>query len=478
MNRFIVMLPQSVIVGFCNGLAIVIGLAQLHPFKDPKTHHWKEGADFWCMLLICLSSMMAMEFLPKLGKYKFGYIFKVVPSSLLAIVVACFIEFAIIRPAALVTSEFDPLKPCLQKLDSNTCVGTMTIKDASEFTAETAFPVPFFVPYGSVNYDMSKTHNFDALTKIIIQGFLLCLVGSIESLLTSEVVESFTKTPSDGKKTLLATGVGNFLSGLMGGMGGNAMIGLSTVNCLNGGTGRLAPTVTALLILVCCVGAYPMLNLIPVAALAGIMLVVVLHTFKWFSLRYLLQLLPSPLRERFGIEKSLPAYEVVVILAVTILANWPAGTNIAYAVCAGTALSALGHAWSSSNAMAATVFMDGDKKIYDVGGPLSFAYANRLLKQFNPVTDPDVVEVRLSYAQAMDYTAMHVLKTIQASYEAHGKQFSVRPLAPGGRIEEHVQGDSENLAGAHGDQMLAKRVPITGAVRLQSTAYAGSQEVA
>merc|ERR1719189_2742746 len=188
------------------------------------------------------------------------------------------------------------------------------------------------------------------IQQIIVQGILLCLVGVIESLMTSEVVESFTKTPSNGDRTVLAMGVGNLISGFFGGMGGNAMIGLSPVNCLSGGRGRLGPSVTALGIFICVVGAYPVLNYIPVAALAGIMLVVVMHTFKWFSLTMIAaSLLPASVRDLFGdrLKRKVPRLEVAVIVVVTILANWP-GSNIAYAVGAGVAICSIGYSWRSS----------------------------------------------------------------------------------------------------------------------------------
>jgi len=142
----------------------------------------------------------------------------------------------------------------------------------------------------ATDYDLSKIFaSWDSVKNIAVQGLLLCTVGSIESLMTSEVVESYVKTPSNGQRTVFAMGIGNIISGFFGGMGGNAMIGLSTINVLNGGTSRIAPTTTALVVMAAVVGAYPILNFIPVAALAGIMLVVVIHTFKWFSLWPLLE---------------------------------------------------------------------------------------------------------------------------------------------------------------------------------------------
>jgi len=287
-------------------------------------------------------------------------------------------------------------------------------------------------------------------------------------LLTSEVVESFTRTPGNGQKTLLAMGAGNLLSGFFGGMGGNAMIGLSTVNCLGGGMGRLAPTTTALVILICVVGAYEVLNFIPVAALAGIMLVVVLHTFKWFSLKMLLTaVLPQSILEKMGLKRTVPRYEVFVIFAVTIVANFPKGTNIAYAVFVGSAISAWGYAWASGNAFSIRqeTTESGKKKIVSVDGPLFFTYANRLSKVLKPETDPAEVEVRVSssLASAIDYTGIHVLGAAAEGYQKLEKTFIVRSLNSNKEqwdLDSLNQPDSET--GATGSELVRVigKVPI------------------
>lgn len=408
LSRFITLLPSPVMIGFCNGLAIVIGLAQLHPFKDPETHCWRRGAELLWMLLICFTSMTVMEFLPKLP----FRLFKVVPSSLLAILAAVVIEFGIARPLGHRTN---------------------TIGDVSEFTSETAFPAPFFLKTPAAQYDLRPIITAEGIQKILVQGLLLSLVGSIESLMTSEVVESFTKTPSDGDRTVLAMGLGNMISGLLGGMGGNAMIGLSTVNCLNGGTGRLGPVVAAVGIMACVMGAYPLLNFIPVAALAGIMIVVVLHTFKWFSLTMVAAaLLPKCLRDRLGLQQKVPRIEVFVIVVVTILSNWPAGTNIAYAVGVGVAICAISYAWSSGKTFDVSISESGGTKYYDVTGPLFFAASNQLMKIMNPDDDPNLVEVRFGDSTSlMDYSAMEALHRISMSYKAKGKQVIFKSLCPG-----------------------------------------------
>jgi len=407
LSRFITLLPSPVMLGFCNGLAIVIGLSQIHPFSDPHTHHWKEGAEMIWMLVICFTSMAVMEFLPKIPLK----IFKVIPSSLLAIISAIVLEFAVVR---------------------NMGARTATIRDVSEFTLDTAFPIPFFISTDAVSYNLSSILTGDGISKIVIQGIFLCLVGSIESLMTAEVVESFTKEPGDGNRTVLAMGGANILSGFLGGMGGNAMIGLSTVNCLNGGKGRLGPCVTALGIMACVMGAYPLLNFIPVAALAGIMLVVVLHTFKWFTIPMILAaFLPKCLRNKLSLQRKVPRIDALVIIIVTVLCKWPAGTNIAVAVGVGVAICSMSYAWNSADTFEVIVSEEDGMKTYFIHGPFFFTSANRFLKILNPDNDPDQVEVVFSEATSLfDYSAMQAMNKISSEYKAKGKQILFKSLCP------------------------------------------------
>merc|ERR1712150_82854 len=149
-------------------------------------------------------------------------------------------------------------------------------------------------------------------------GLLLAIAGIVQGLLTTEVVYDFLKTPTNPTAVCLSCGVANVVSGFLGGMGGDAMIGLSTINCLNGGTGRLGPIVTALGIMCCMMGAYPLLNYIPVASLAGVMIVIVMHTFKWFSVPMVLAaLLPEGLRRRLGLPLKVDRWDMLIVATVT-----------------------------------------------------------------------------------------------------------------------------------------------------------------
>eukprot|EP00440_Ansanella_granifera_P034136 gb/GFBE01037031.1/.p1 GENE.gb/GFBE01037031.1/~~gb/GFBE01037031.1/.p1 ORF type:complete len:644 (+),score=158.38 gb/GFBE01037031.1/:1-1932(+) len=403
LSRFILLLPAPVMVGFCNGLAIVIGMAQLHPFRDEASASgWKSGPELLWMLLITFVAMVTMEFLPKVPLN----VFKVIPSSLVAILLAVALEFAVVRPSGAKTA---------------------TIGDVSEFTAETAFPIPFFVDHPSTGYNLAAiVGSWTAVKNIVVQGFLLCVVGAIESLMTSEVVESFAKTPSEGDRTVFAMGLGNIVSGFFGGMGGNAMIGLSTINVLNGGRGRMAPTCTALVVMASVMGAYRLLNYIPVAALAGIMIVVVLHTFKWFSLGMIAAaLLPKFLRDRLNLHRKVPRIEALVVFVVTVVSK---EANIALAVVTGVAICAVSHAWNSGHDLQITEAMSGAVKIYNIEGALFFTSANRLLKYLDPEADPEEVEVRFGQSSLMDFTSVEVLNKLALSYKACGKTITFHTL--------------------------------------------------
>jgi SulP family sulfate permease len=416
LSKFVLLLPAPVMIGFCNGLAIVIGLAQLHPFQDSDTHEWKEGLELMWMIIIMLGSMATMEFLPKIPLK----CLKVIPSSMMAIIVAIALEFAVARNIG----DFS---------------GTDTIGDVSKFTLDTAYPCPFFIDSPGREYPLEKLGLQGKSLgwwigegpgyTIFVQGVLLCIVGTIESLMTAEVVEAFVKTPTDGKKTVAAMGIGNILSGFCGGMGGNAMIGLSTINVLNGGRGRLAPTTTALVVMAATCGAYEVLNYIPVAALSGIMIVVVLHTFKWHSLIICFNCLPKSIRSAAGSygERKIPRVETAVIIIVTLLSIF---TNIAYSVLAGTAICALMFSWTAASTLEVTTEFqkEANVKVYKIEGPVFFTTANKLLKLFDPDNDPEKVEVVFGYSSLMDFTAISTMHKVAMSYKAKDKAISFKSL--------------------------------------------------
>merc|ERR1711988_1342920 len=176
-------------------------------------------------------------------------------------------------------------------------------------------------------------------------------------------------------------------------------------------------------------GAYPILNYIPVAALAGIMIVVVLHTFQWRSLSMVLNCLPKTAREALGLSsKKIPRIEVFVIFTVMIVSKV---FNIAYGVFLGVAICAIAYAWKEAGELQVSTTFEEDKKIYRVDGPLFFAAANRLIKMLDPDVDPDSVEVVFGHSSIMDYTAIATLQKISLSYKAKDKSIVFKSLNEG-----------------------------------------------
>ncbi|XP_065176004.1 putative sulfate transporter YbaR [Sycon ciliatum] len=442
LGRFVSVISFPIMLGFANGLAIVIARAQLHPFSydcpgnyrcpfvnesvdnftmPDKSHHYVGGAELGWMIGIVLVSMIVMEFVPKIP-HKAA---KFVPSSLLAILAAIFLEFVVVRNAGSKTD---------------------TIGDVAPFSKDTAFPIPFFIDKsrypsnGTLNADNSTVlgplkYDFDNLEgkagQIVLQAFFLAIVGLIESLLTQEIVDKFTKTKGNRSRTIAAMGAGNIISGLLGGMGGNAMIGLSTINCLNGGRGRLAPIITALVVMVMVMGAYPVLNFVPVAALVGIMLVVVGHTFKWQSLPAIfVAFLPERWRLAGKLQFKIERTDVVIVVLVTALTNVP-GLNLFYSIAAGVALSAVIYTWRSAQEISVkSDHVSSELKVYFVSGPLFFGNASSFPDHFDPEGDPATVEAHFSDTTLFDSAALKTLNTITKQYSKAEKSFIIRHLDP------------------------------------------------
>jgi len=392
--KFIGLVPASVMLGFCNGLAVVIGWSQLHPFQEGHgdDKHWVGGAKLWFMLLEMIIAMLIMEFLPKIPCSAA----KLLPSSLLAIISSIVLEFALVRPIGHRTD---------------------VIGDVQEFTL--TYPYPFFL---HEDYDMSLIGTKD-IPKILLQGLLLAVAGIVQGLLTTEVVYDFLKTPTNRTAVCLSCGIANVVSGFLGGMGGDAMIGLSTINCLNGGTGRLGPTLTALGIMVCMHGAYPLLNYIPVASLAGVMIVVVLHTFKWFSVPMVLAApLPESWRKPLHLPTKVDRFDMLIVATVTTVVIV---FNLVYAVGIGLVLAALRYAWETSQEINIEESSEGTTKVYKVNGAkLFFGTSMRFHTNFDYFGDPDNIMLVLDSAPA-DYSAVTALAKVEGLYKKEGKTVTI-----------------------------------------------------
>ena len=253
LGKFIRMVPHSVMIGFVNGLAIVIFLAQLGQFKIKDAAGnltWLQGDAMFIMLALIALTMLIIHFLPKLTT--------AVPSTLVAILVVTLLVYFV--PELNTRTVLDFLQGMTGD-ENATIAGTLP-----------TFAIPA-VPF-----------TFETLSIILPYSFILAAVGLIESLLTLTVVDEMTGTRGRPNKECIAQGASNMVNGVFGGMGGCAMIGQSMININSGGRGRLSGITAALALLAFILFASDLIEIVPLAALVGVMFIVVLGTFEWASL--------------------------------------------------------------------------------------------------------------------------------------------------------------------------------------------------
>ncbi len=383
LGKFIRIVPHPVMLGFVNGLAIVIFLAQLNSFqiKDAAGNmQWMQGQSLWIMLGLVALTMAIIRFLPKLTK--------AVPSSLAAIVaVSLLVIFG--------------------GLESRT-VGDM----ASIAGGLPDFHIPM-VPF-----------SMETLKIILPYSIILAAIGLIESLLTLSLIDEITETRGQGNRECIGQGVANSVTGLFGGMGGCAMIGQSMININSGGRGRLSGISAALFLLLFILAASDLIEIIPLAALTGVMFMVVIGTFEWSSLRIIRKIPASD------------AFVLVLVSGVTV------ATDLAIAVVVGVIVSALVFAWQHAKHIRVEAFTDErGSKIYELHGPLFFASVRNFQDLFNCNEDPDDVIIEFQHSRVMDHSAVEAIDTLAERYVNAGKTLHLRHLSTDCRQLLHKAGD-------------------------------------
>jgi len=372
LGKFIRIVPHPVMLGFVNGLAIVIFLAQLNNFQIEDAVgklQWMQGPSLWIMLGLVALTMAIMHLLPKLTR--------AVPSALAAIVTISLLVFFI-------------------GLESRT-VGDM----ASIAGGLPAFHIPM------VPLDM------ETLRIILPYSIILAAVGLIESLLTLSLIDEITETRGQGNRECIGQGVANSVTGLFGGMGGCAMIGQSMININSGGRGRLSGISAALFLLLFILFASDLIEMIPLAALTGVMFMVVIATFEWSSLRIFRKIPPSD------------AFVLVLVSGVTVV------TDLAIAVVVGVIVSALVFAWEHAKHIRADSFIDAKgSKVYALHGPLFFASVRNFQDLFNCKEDPDDVIIEFQHSRVMDHSAIEAIDNLAERYVNAGKTLHLRHVSP------------------------------------------------
>ncbi|NDV99852.1 SulP family inorganic anion transporter [Salipiger sp. PrR002] len=374
-GKFIRLVPHPVMLGFVNGLAIVIFMAQLTQFKVPGTAQpgvspgeWLSGLQLWTMLALVALTMAVIWLLPKVTK--------IIPAPLagIAVTAAIVIAFGLDVPR----------------------VGDMA-------SIEGSFP-PFHIP--------AVPLNLETLHIILPYAVILAAIGLIESLLTLNLVGEMTGQRGGASQECIAQGTANVVTGFFGGMGGCAMIGQSMINVNSGGRTRIAGIVAALFLLSFILFASPLIEIIPLAALVGVMFMVVIGTFAWNSLRILFRV---PLTD---------AFVIVLVTVVTVF------EDLAVAVVVGVIVSALAYAWNNARRIHAKSYTTPEgARVYQIQGPLFFGSTDGFAEIFDVEGDPKSVIVDFADSRVVDQSALQAIEALAGKYEAAGKKLQLRHLS-------------------------------------------------
>ena len=436
--KYVRLVPRSVMIGFVNGLAIILTRGQFFTFKDrpnpnlpmpPNTTAVNVGdipyisdaptLGFMFMHVFIVASTIALTpLIPKIGKR--------IPASLVGIGIVTFIEWVILRKFGF---------------------STPTIGEIS--TIKGGMPLPFFSDPQYI--DDLPPLNWNTITVVAFPAFIAAAAGGVEAVMTMEVVNDLTETTNEApNQQLIALSIGNFISGIFGTMGGGATIGLSVINCTSGANGifRLSGIVAGIMVLLFILVASPFIDLIPTASLVGVMVIVIHGTFDWESLLIIFTtFMPMKIRNKidsttfnfcgrkisFSGMRKIKRTDAITIILVTVVTLVQ---DLFVAVALGIVFTAAAFAWEigSEVSVDTVVVMDEKrqmmKKIYKMRGPLFFASAQRFVTLFNPKTDPDLIEIHFIENGAFidDYSAIHALNVVGEKYGKYNKQVVVKHL--------------------------------------------------
>ena len=444
LGKLIRMVPHPVMLGFVNGLAIVIGLAQLGSFKTLSATGelvFLTGPRLALMLSLVALTMGIIWLLPRLTR--------AVPPSLVAILSVTLISIAInqaaepshqkhllatvgdmlqtnARAASVMHADSDrapeetpPVRlVAARDVSAGQLTGTSGAAlpgDEATGTAEAeatglsgGLPMPFFLQHALVPL------NLETLRIILPFAVVLCGVGLIESLMTLSLIDEITETRGQGNRECIGQGAANIVCGLFGGMGGCAMIGQSLINVNSGGRGRLSGITAAVSLLLFVLFLAPWIEQIPMAALVGVMFMVVIGTFEWASLKMVRRMPRSDV------------FVMVLVTAYTVLMH-----DLASAVILGVVVSALVFAWKHATHIGADVkYNEHGSKIYQLHGPLFFASVSSFKEMFDVAADPDDVVVDFYYTRVYDQSALEAVSVVAEKYQSCGKRLHLTHLSP------------------------------------------------
>ena len=381
LGKFVRLIPHPVMMGFVNGLAIVIFLSQLGMFKQTigEEKVWLEGSALGYMVGLVGLTMFIMWSLPKIKATK------KLPEALIAILVVSGIVI-------------------FSNLDVAT-VGSF-IKDGGGEGLKGGFPVPVLETFYNIPLDFS-TFKF-----IFPYALILAAIGLIESLMTLNLIDDLTETRGNSNRECIAQGGANILTGLFGGMGGCAMIGQSIINIKGGGRGRLSGITAAVMLLMFILFTSSYIEQVPIAALVGVMFMVVIGTFAWSSFRIL---------------NKIPKTDIFVLILVSTLTVI---FDLAIAVISGVIVSALVFAWENARRIRARKrFKKDGTKVYEIWGPLFFGSIATFNEKFDVKNDPESIEIDFIEARISDHSAIEAIFALVEKYHIEGKKIKLKHLS-------------------------------------------------
>ncbi len=377
LGKFIRLVPHPVMLGFVNGLAIIIFKAQFGQFT-------MQGKLLDAMPLIIMGALIALTmgisiFLPKLTK--------AIPATLVGIIVTTVIGYFINQ------SHPGLVRTVLDFVQDN---------DKSIQTIAAGFP-SFSMP----KFDWSLS----SILFVLPFAFLAAAVGLIESLMTLTLVDELTETRGKGNKECVGQGVANLINGFFGGMGGCAMIGQSMINIRGGGRGRTSGISAAILLIIFVLVGAPLIEMIPLAALVGVMFMVVIGTFEWSSFRLI---------------NKIPNSDLFVIILVSVTTVF---ADLAIAVFVGVIVSALVYAWEHGKHMHAKKSTQQDKTIYELEGPLFFGSVASFKEIFDFQNDNEHIVIDFKNSRIWDHSGIEALQNITERYAKYNKKLHLLSLS-------------------------------------------------
>ncbi|KAF2519391.1 SulP family inorganic anion transporter [Flavobacterium salilacus subsp. salilacus] len=373
LGKFIRLVPHPVMFGFVNGLALIIFMAQFPNFYERGTGILLEWNEFTKMLGLVILTMVIIWGLPKLTK--------AVPSSLVAILVVAGIVIGF-------------------GIDTTTVADTLNEGES----IKGGFP-PLSIP--------QIPFNWQTITIILPYAAIMAGVGLIESLLSLNLIDEITETRGRTNKECVAQGAANIASGFLSGMGGCAMLGQSLINISAGARARLSGIVAAVVLLIFIMFGSSLIEMLPMAALVGLMFMVAIGTFEWASLRTF---------------RKMPVTDVIVMVLVTLITV--VTHNLAIAVLIGVVLSALAYAWENAKRIRARKYIDENGvKHYEIFGPLFFGSIQGFAEKFDVLADPEVIVIDFKESRVADMSAIEALNAVTHRYAKQGKTVHLQHLS-------------------------------------------------